>query len=240
MDAVGRRSSGRLLAGIAGGVIGAAIMAAILVFAAPHYLANRIVRAGIMADPQVLVDASEALRQQQFTPVLAAHRAELETPFGTSWEGAGKPDVTLVEFYDYACPYCRASNPALEQLLKTDPKVRIVYRELPILGDESVDAARLSLAASKAGRFAQFHDTLWAVGKPSPQTLAHAAQAAGIPPQPVETPDTDAELKKNFQLAGELGATGTPLFVIGNRVINGAVTYDMLKSAVEEARAKNG
>ena len=233
-----RRSSGWLISGMAGGIIGAAVMAALLVFAVPHYLAGRIVRAGMMADPQVLIDAGEALHQQQYAPVLAAHRAELETPFGTSWKGASKPDITLVEFYDYACPYCKASNPALDQLLKSDPKVRIVYRELPILGQSSVDAARLSLAASKAGRFAQFHDALWSAGRPDPQTIATAAQAAGIPDQPVETSDGDAELKRNFQLAGALGATGTPLFVIGDRVINGAVTYPMLKSAIDEARAK--
>lgn len=238
MSETERRSGGRFVSAVAGGIVGAALMAAALIFAVPHYFAGRIVRAGMMADPQVLMDASDALRQQQYAPVLAAHRAEIETPFASSWEGASKPDVTLVEFYDYACPYCKASNPALDQLLKTDAKVRIVYRELPILGPQSLDAARLSLAASKAGRFAQFHDTLWTAGKPDPQTLATAAQAAGISDQPAEAPDTDAEIKKNYQLAGALGATGTPLFVIGNRVISGAVTYAMLKSAVDEARAK--
>lgn len=230
------RSSGAFLAAIAGGVIGAALMAALLFFAAPQLVASRIVRAGIMANPQVLVDATDALREQQYEPTLAANRAAIETPFGSSWKGASKPDVTLVEFFDYNCPYCKASNPAVEELLKTDPDVRVVYRELPILGQQSVDAARLSLAASKAGRFAAFHDTLWSAGRLSPQTIATAAQAAGIPDTPTETPDADAELKKNFQLAGALGATGTPLFVIGNRVINSAVSYDMLKSAVEAAR----
>lgn len=233
-----RPSGGRFTAGVVGGIIGAALTAGGLLFAVPHYFAGRIVRAGMMADPQVLMDANDALREQQYAPVLAAHRAEIETPFASSWQGASKPDVTLVEFYDYACPYCRASNPALDQLLRSEPNVRIVYRELPILGQASVDAARLSLAASKAGRFTQFHETLWNAGRPDPQTLATAAQAAGIPDQPTETPDADAELKKNFQLAGALGATGTPLFVIGNRVINGAVTYAMLKDAVDEARAK--
>jgi protein-disulfide isomerase len=231
-------SGGRFGAAVVGGIIGAAVMAAVLIFAVPHYFAGRIVRAGMMADPQVLMDANDALRQQQYAPVLAAHRAEIETPFASSWQGSSRPDVTLVEFYDYACPYCRASNPALDQLLKTDPKVRIVYRELPILGQASVDAARLSLAASKAGRFTQFHDAMWNAGRPDPQTIASAAQSAGIPDQPTETPDADAELKKNFQLAGALGATGTPLFVIGDRVINGAVTYAMLKDAVDEARSK--
>ena len=84
----------------------------------------------------------------------------LETPFASSWKGAAKPDVMLVEFFDYACGYCRASNPHIERLLKEDKGLRVVYRELPILGPESVAAARVSLAASKAGRFRQFHDAL--------------------------------------------------------------------------------
>jgi protein-disulfide isomerase len=191
-----------------------------------------------MADPQVLVDGSTALRDRQFVPVLARHRAEIETPFGTSWKGASKPEVVLVEFYDYACPYCKASNPAIEQLIKEYPDLRVVYRELPILGPESVTAARQSLAASKAGRFVQFHDTLWEAGRPAPQTIAAANEAAGIAPQKAGSPDIEAELKKNFQLASALGATGTPLFVIGDRVFNSAVGYETLKQAIEDAREK--
>jgi protein-disulfide isomerase len=213
-------------------------MAAFLVFAAPQLVGPRLVRAGMMADPQILVDTSEALRDRQYEPVLAQHRAEIETPFATSWKGSAKPDVTLVEFYDYACPYCKASNPAIERLISEDPGLRVVYRELPILGEESVEAARLSLAASKAGRFAQFHDAMWEAGRPAPDTLAVASQAAGVPARPADSPEIEAELKKNFQLAGALGATGTPLFVIGDRVINSAVTYEELKKAVEDARAK--
>ena len=238
MQDLGSPSSGRLGAAVLGGVIGAVLVAALLLFAVPQLAGSRLVRAGIMADPQVLVDASEALRNQQYAPVLARYRAEIETPFGTSWKGSSKPDVVLVEFYDYACPYCKASNPALEQLIKEDPGLRVVYRELPILGPESVTAARLSLAASKAGRFVQFHDTLWAAGKPSPETVAAASQAAGIPAQPTASPDIEAELKKNFELAGALGATGTPLFIVGDRVFNSAVEYETLKKAIEDARAR--
>jgi protein-disulfide isomerase len=225
-------------AAVVGGIVGAAVMAALLVFLAPQLLGSRIVRAGMMADPQILVDAGQALRDRQYEPVLAQHRAEIETPFATSWKGASKPDVTLVEFFDYACPYCKASNPVVERLLQEDRKVRVVYRELPILGPDSVTAARLSLAASGAGRFAQFHDALWEAGRPSPETLASASQSAGISPTPQQSAEIEAELKKNFQLAGELGATGTPQFVVGNRVINSAVSYEELKKAVEEARAK--
>jgi len=149
---------------IGGGVIGALLTAALLLFAAPQFVGSRIVRQGLMADPQMLVDAADALRDRQYEPTLAAQRAALETPFASSWKGAAKPDVVLVEFFDYACPYCKASNPFVDQLLKEDKGLRVVYRELPILGPESVAAARLSLAASKAGHFRQFHDALWAAG----------------------------------------------------------------------------
>ena len=232
-------SGGNVLAAIAGGGVGAAAMAGLLVLAAPEMVGSRIVRSGLMADPQVLVDASQALRDRQYEPVLSQHRAAIETPFGTSWKGASKPDVTVVEFYDYACSYCKASNPDLERLIREDPGVRVVYREFPILGPDSVTAARLSLAASKAGRFTQFHDALWQAGRPGPATLAQASEAAGIASQPSGSPDIEAELQNNYQLAGALGASGTPLFVIGDRVLNSAVAYDELKRAVDEARAKS-
>jgi len=223
---------------LAGGIIGSLLTLAILFFAAPSLLSTRIVRAGILADPHVLVDASEALRDAQYAPILSANRSAIETPFASSWKGAAKPEVTLVEFFDYACPYCKASNPAVDRLLQEDKGLRVVYRELPILGADSVSAARLSLAASKVGRFAQFHDTLWATGRPSPETNAQAATAAGIAPQPSQDAAIDAEINNNMKLAGQLGATGTPLFVVGDRVMNGAVGYDMLKDAIAKARAR--
>jgi len=223
-------------AAVAGGVVGSVLTAALLFFAAPEYLASRIVREGMLADPKILGDTVDALKEQQYAPVLNQYRAALETPFASSWKGAAKPDVTIVEFFDYACPYCKASNPAVDRILKEDSGVRVVYRELPILGPDSVTAARLSLIASSAGRFAQFHDTLWAAGRPAPDTIAKASQAAGIAPTPNDNPAIEAELKRNFQLASQLGATGTPLFVIGNRVVNAALGYDALKEAVAAAR----
>jgi protein-disulfide isomerase len=114
----------------------------------------------------------------------------------------------------------------------------VVYRELPILGPDSVAAARLSLEASKLGRFAQFHDTLWATGRPAPDTNAKAAAAVGIDPAPKPDATVEAELIRNMKLAGQLGATGTPLFVVGDRVMNGAVGFDALKEAVAKARAR--
>ena len=226
-------------AALAGGIIGALIASALLIFALPGVLSSRIVRQGLLADPKILSDAVDALRDAQYQPVLAEHRTEIETPFGSSWKGAAKPEVTLVEFFDYACPYCKASNPSVDRLLQEDKGLRVVYRELPILGPDSVTAARLSLEASKLGRFAKFHDTLWEAGRPAPNTIAVAAEAAGIAPKPTPDADIEAELNRNMKLAGELGATGTPLFVIGNKVMNGAVGYDALKQAIADARAKS-
>ena len=227
-----------LVPAIAGGVVGALLTAALLLFAAPQFVGSRIVRQGLLADPQILVDTADALRDRQYEPTLAAQRAALETPFASSWKGSAKPDVVLVEFFDYACPYCKASNPFVEQLIKEDKGLRVVYRELPILGPQSVAAARLSLAASKAGKFREFHDALWAAGRPGPETLAIASQAAGLQTPVVPGPDAEAELTRNFKLAGALGATGTPLFVVGDKVMNAAVGYDALKKAIAAARAR--
>ena len=232
------RRRGWFGAALAGGLVGSLLTAALLILLAPQFLGSRIVREGLLADPQILPDTVDALRDAQYAPVLDANRAAIEAPFASSWRGAAKPQVTLVEFFDYACPYCKTSNPAVDRLLAEDKGLRVVYRELPILGPDSVMAARLSLAASKLGRFNQFHDALWAAGRPAPQTNAAAAAAAGIAPEPTNDPGIEAELKRNFELAGKLGATGTPVFVIGDKVMNGAVGYDALKEAIADARAK--
>jgi protein-disulfide isomerase len=223
---------------IAGGIVGALLTAALL-FVLPGTLASRLVRSGMLSDPAILNDTVDALRDQQYAPVLEAHRAALEKPFASSWKGAAKPDVTLVEFFDYACPYCKASNADVARLVAEDKGLRVVYRELPILGPDSVAAARLSMAASQAGKFNQFHDALFAAGKPAAETNARAATASGIAPELRPDARAEEELKRNFDLAGKLGATGTPLFIVGDRVLNGAVGYEQLKAAVAKARDKS-
>jgi protein-disulfide isomerase len=235
-EAAAPRRQGVFGTALAGGFIGSALTVTLLFFAMPAVFSSKIVRQGLLADPRILTETVEALRDAQYAPVLGTNRAAIETPFASSWKGAAKPDVTLVEFFDYACPYCKASNPAVDRLLSEDKGLRVVYRELPILGPDSLVSARLSLQASKLGRFGKFHDTLWAAGRPAPETNAQAAQAAGISPTPVADPEVDAELNRNMKLAGELGATGTPLFVVGDRVMNGAVGYDALKNAIAQAR----
>jgi protein-disulfide isomerase len=224
------------LAAIGGGIVGAALTMGGLMLAGPSLFGERLVRDTLVSKPEIIVEAGEALRDKQYAETLAPIRASLERPFFSSWKGAAKPEVTLTYFYDYACGYCRQSNPVLDRLLSEDKGLRVVYREFPILGPDSVTAARVSLAASKAGRFNQYHDALYAAGRPGPETVAQAAKSAGVPAQPVEDPAQEAELRANMTLASQLGATGTPLFVVGDRVINSAVGYEELKEAVAAAR----
>jgi protein-disulfide isomerase len=223
-------------AAIGGGIVGAVLTAGALLLAGPSLFGQKMVRDALLSNPEMIIEAGDALRDRQFAQTLAPIRASLETPFHSSWKGAAKPEVTLTYFFDYACGYCRQSNPDIERLLAEDKGLRVIYRELPILGPESVEAARVSLAASKAGKFAQYHDALYAAGRPGPDTIAVAARAAGVSAQPVGDPAQEAELRANMGLAGQLGATGTPLFVVGDRVINSAVGYEELKKAVAAAR----
>lgn len=225
-------------AAIGGGIVGAVLTAGAMMLASPSLFGERMVRDALLSNPEMIMEAGDVLRDKQYAQTLAPIRASLETPFHSSWKGAAKPDVTLTYFFDYACGYCRQSNPDIERLLSEDKGLRVVYRELPILGPESVDAARVSLAASKAGKFVQYHDALYAAGRPGPDTIAIAARAAGVPAQPINDPTQEAELRANMGLASQLGATGTPLFIVGDRVINSAVGYEGLKEAIKAARSK--
>jgi len=226
------------IAAIGGGLIGSLATAGLLLLAAPQLIGPKLVRDALVKQPQILVEASDALRDGQYAPVLAANRAALETPFGSSWKGSAKPDVVMTYFYDYACGYCRKSNPDIERLVAEDKGLRVVYRELPILGPDSVAASRVALAASKGGKFGAFHDGLFEAGRPSTETIALVANRLGITPDLARDPAIEAEIQKNMRLAGQLGATGTPLFVVGDKVMNSAVGYDLLKQAIASARAK--
>ncbi|MDQ3143996.1 MAG: DsbA family protein [Pseudomonadota bacterium] len=228
----------RWAAAIGGGFVGAVVTAGLLVLAAPSLLGERMVRQAMLSHPDILVEASDALRDRQYAPTLAAQRTAIETPFHSSWKGAAKPEVTLTYFYDYACGYCRKSNPDIERLIAEHEDLRVVYRELPILGPESLAASRVALAASKAGKFQEFYAALHSAGRPTPQAIAAAAAAAGVAAEPQDSADQEAELKSNFQVAGQLGATGTPLFVVGDRVINSAAGYDVLSDAIDDARSR--
>ena len=195
---------------------------------------GRRVRTYILAHPQIVAEAAERLRIE---PV----REAVETPFPGAWAGDPHGDVTLVMFTDYNCPYCRASAPEIDRLLASDPKVKVVWREMPVLGPGSDEAAAAALAAARQGKYLPFHRALFAGGHPDQNGIAAAAKTAGLSPPGLiaggKTPEVQTEIATNLGIARRLGISATPFFVIGNRTHEGAMGYDVLAAAVAEARS---
>jgi protein-disulfide isomerase len=203
---------------------------------------EQIVHDYILEHPEIIPQAVEKLQAKRMSGAIDESRKTIETPYAGAWEGAAKGDVTVVEFFDYACGYCRASLPDLARLVGEDKGIKVVYRELPILSDESIDAARVSLLAAEKNQYMPFHRALYDAGKVSRETILAAAAKVGIDGKAAEAAIANqgynAEIQSNIGLAQKLQATGTPTFVIGDQVLNGAVGYDALKQAVAAARGK--
>jgi protein-disulfide isomerase len=193
----------------------------------------------VLAHPELIPQAMDALRDRDHAATIASNRTAILEPFASAWAGSAHPDVTVVEYFDYNCGYCRASLPTIAQLLKSDPKIRIVYRDFPILAQSSIDAARVSLAAADQGKFLAFHDALYAGGPVSAASIAAAAKTAGIDPARAAAfaPKADAEIASNETVARALGLSGTPSWVIGTKVVSSALPLEELQKAVAAARA---
>ncbi|KQU48198.1 disulfide bond formation protein DsbA [Sphingomonas sp. Leaf339] len=197
------------------------------------------VRTYLLAHPEVIPEAMQKLQDREAGASVAANRPAIVTPFASAWAGNPKGDVTLVEYYDYNCGYCRASLPMIHQLIERDPKLRVVFRELPILADTSRSAARISLVAALQGKFTAFHDALYAGGRVSEATIAAAAKTAGVDPSQIASvaPKVDAEIAKNMETAARLGVSGTPAWVVGDRILSGALPIEELERAIAAARS---
>jgi protein-disulfide isomerase len=230
------------VAGVLGAAIGAGAM--VLVDRAgggqDKVAIGRIVHDYVLEHPEILPEAMNRLQEREAAKLVVAHRAAIERPFGNAWAGAANGDVTLVEFTDFACGYCRASLPQVNRLLAEDPKLKVVYREWPILSQGSLAAAKVALAAPSTERYALFRRTIYAAGPPTPATLSAAAATAGISLAAADRPAIGEEINSNLALGRTLGLNGTPAFVIGDQLLSGAVGYDALKDAIATARAKKG
>ena len=151
--------------------------------------------------------------------------------------------MTIVEFFDYRCPYCKQVVGALTQLLNDDRKLRLVFKEFPILGPDSVVAARAALAAHVQGKYHAMHEALMrARGTLDETTVLKIATSVGLDATRLQSdmnkPEIAASLDRNHRLARDLAINGTPAFVIGNHVVPGAVDLETLKKLVAEARQR--
>jgi protein-disulfide isomerase len=146
---------------------------------------EKIVREYILSHPEILPEAMANLQARELKQLVEDNRKAIETPFGAAWEGAADGDVTLVQFFDYACGYCRASRPDVARLIAEDKKLRVVYREVPILGPESEAAARASLAVAQHGNYSAYHAAVYDAGRPDASSIAAAVAKAGAKPDAV-------------------------------------------------------
>lgn len=197
-----------------------------------------IVRSYLLDHPELLSEMADRLHDKQTAQAIAANRAQIEAPFAGAVAGNPKGDVTLIEYFDYACGYCRQSVADVDRLIASDPKLRVVYKEMPVLdGAISDHAAQASLAAAKAGRFAAFHHALYAVPAPLDDAKTNAVAAKlGLDAAGLDSADIVNEINANLTTARALHMTGTPTFVVGDQLLAGAVGYDALKDAVAKAR----
>jgi protein-disulfide isomerase len=225
-----------LLAGIIGVLIGALGVSLYFNIRGGGALNEAAVRDYILEHGEILPEAMERLQRRQAREAVLQNRQALERPYRGAWAGAENGDVVMVQFFDYACPYCHQINGDVERLLREDPRLKVVWREYPVLGPNSETAAIASMAAAEQGRWRQFHARMFALGRPTDAVLQQALRETGVTTSAL-TDAMRAEVTRNAEMARAVGATGTPTFVIGDRVLQGAVGYDALKAAVAEARA---
>jgi protein-disulfide isomerase len=203
-------------------------------------LADMQTRSFLMSNPEVLPEAMDELQRREMQARIAPVRSELETPFPGAVLGNPAGTITLVEFTDYACSYCRQSLPDVAELIAANPELKVVIREYPILTPESADAARMALAAAQQGKFAAFHDAMFAAGQVTPASIEAAATSAGLDlaaaRRAIDAGQFEGHLQNNVFLAQNLGLTGTPSWIVGDRALNGAVGAEAIGRAVAAAR----
>ncbi len=207
-----------------------------------------VIKDYLLKNPIIIRQAIEALRAQKEAAKKAQAQAALKSrqeqlfrdktsPVG----GNPKGDITVVEFFDYNCGYCKRVAPAIKALIKKDPKVRVVYKEFAILGPGSVTAARAALAARKQGKYIEFHNGLM-TGQTDEDSIAALASSLKMDysklRKDMNDPKIEEILRNNYHLATALGINGTPAFVIGERVVPGAVSEAALTQIIKEERAK--
>ncbi len=205
-------------------------------------------------NPEVIIEAIQIFQERKLAAEktraranLVALRGELERDPGSPVAGNPEGDVTVVEFFDYRCGFCKRVLPVVRQLLESDSKLRFVFKEFPILSLESRIAARAALAAWKIdkGTYFSFHvDLMGSRGVLSEHKIMALAQRAGLNPAKLKrqmaSPEIEDSLKRNALLAEKLGITGTPGFIIGDQLVPGAIDLAQFRKLIARARRGRG
>lgn len=248
-----------LCAALAAFALGVAIAGAALAQQAPSESSTPVpagkpdefgerVRAYLLANPEVVIEAAQRYQERQqvaqaetVRQTIASKEADIlrdpTAPVGGNKAG----DVAVVEFFDYNCKYCRAVASTLTEVLRADPELRLVYKEFPILGPGSEAAAKVALAAARQGKYDQVHQALMTIAPPvTEETALKAAAATGLDldrlKREMSDPAIAESIASNHALAAELAINGTPAFVIGDELVPGAVDKGTLEGLITKAR----
>lgn len=209
---------------------------------------EQIIHDYILEHPEVVIQAlqsaeskAKAVAEERGRATLAEKRKELLDDPTSPVAGNPGGDVTIVEFFDYRCPYCKQVEPALEALLREDRQIRIVYKEFPILGKDSVYATRVALAARKQAKYDAVHAAMMAAkGQIDENTIFKIAASAGLDVERAKSdmtsPEIDDIIRRNFELAQALDIRGTPAFIIGGELVPGAIDIATMKQKIAAAR----
>lgn len=201
---------------------------------------EQVVREYLLAHPEVLPEAMDRLRDKESQKQLAGIGDKLLQPYPGAVMGNPQGTVTLVAFSDFACGYCRQSEPALAALIAENPDLKVVIRHLPIIAPTSPAAAAMGLAAAEQGKYGAFHSAMFAAGRTDAASIEAAARLAGLDTARARAaaadPKVRAELETNVAYARSLGLNGTPVWIAGDQILQGAVGKDALAQAVAAAR----
>jgi protein-disulfide isomerase len=209
---------------------------------------EKVVKDYLVNHPEILLEVQEAYekkaeakrgeatrsRMPEFYKTLSSMNSDLN---GLS---VGQGDVTLVEFFDYNCGYCRQTLPELLKLIDGDKKLKVQFMEYPILAPGSIEASKVAIAAAKQGKYLEFHKAMFAAGRASKETALKVAEQIGLDMSKVNkdmaAPETEAMIAKMSEIGKRMFIDGTPSFVVGDKTNPGAADYDQLKQLVDETR----
>ena len=209
---------------------------------------DRRVHDYLMRHPEVIVEAVQGMQARQekadlteAQEALKARADEIFRDFNSPVGGNEQGDITLVEFFDYNCPYCRKMAPVLIEAEKADPQLRIVFKEFPILGPGSEFAARAALASQRQGRYEAFHHALMATKeKVNDESVLAAAAQLGLDVErlkaDMQDPSIQIAIDRNMALAAALRINGTPGFIVGDQILRGATELTVLQGMIAQAR----
>jgi len=229
-------------------LLGFAFSASAAISGSERQEVEKIVEEYLVSHPEVVIKAIHVWQQKQQAAEEALRKETMARLREDAAKGGspvwGNPagSVTVVEFSDYNCPYCKRSFPLLSKMVREDGDIRVVMKELPVLGPGSEYAARAALAAQRQGKYQAFHEAMMAhQGRVAQQQVDQVARQVGLDPdrmkKDMESDEVSLELQKNRIWAERLGITGTPAFVIGEELVPGAIDGRTMKKLVEAARA---